>query len=93
MDIIRAALSERGLFLKPLTVSQPRLGKALLQPDDPDILAVATDAALPTSPFAGPTVREVIWGTDTQASLRELHDDLKRDLTTSRVAGPTNVNA
>lgn len=38
---------QKWLAVPKLEVHRPALGKALLQPDDPDILAVATDAALP----------------------------------------------
>ena len=43
------------------------------------VLKPASDASLPSSPFKGPTVREVIWGVDTQASLDEMHKELARD--------------
>lgn len=51
VDIIRAALSERGLFLKPLTVSQPRLGKALLQ-TDVDGVATVLPESYPKAAFS-----------------------------------------
>ena len=38
---------QKWLAVPKLEVHRPALGKPLLQPDDPDILAVATDAALP----------------------------------------------
>ncbi|MFM9971593.1 MAG: VOC family protein [Burkholderiales bacterium] len=43
------------------------------------VLKLMSDAALPKAPNAGPTVRETIWGVDTQGSLDELQKELKRD--------------
>jgi len=40
-------LEVKWLPVPKLEVHRPALGKSLLQPDDPDILAVASDAALP----------------------------------------------
>lgn len=43
------------------------------------VLKSAADAALPKAPIAGSTVREIIWGVNTQASLDALHKELQRD--------------
>ena len=39
----------------------------------------SSDPSLPKAPVGGPTVREVIWGVDTQASLEEVRLELSRD--------------
>ena len=43
------------------------------------VLKPASDASLPKAPNAGPTVREVTWGVDNQASLDEIRAELSRD--------------
>ena len=43
------------------------------------VIKNAGDPSLPKAPMPGPTVREVVWGVDTQASLAELKADLSTD--------------
>jgi len=76
MDVGVRYFQDWGLQLKSKSAERSEFG---MPSGQTVVLRPATDATLPKSPFGGPTVREVIWGTDTQTSLRELHDDLKRD--------------
>ncbi len=76
MDIGVRYFQDWGLQQKSTSADRSEFG---MPSGQTVVLRLATDAALPKSPFGGPTVREVVWGVDTQASLKELHDELKRD--------------